>query len=140
MLRYNTDGSLDMTFGDNGVVTTDITGYYMPTSVVIDADQRIVVAGSEYDVGTLARYNTDGSLDTTFGVGGIQTTSFGSGYAVGHSVAIQSDGKILVAGRAYNGSNEDFGLARYNTDGSLDSTFGDNGIQIKDFSGGHDAL
>jgi uncharacterized delta-60 repeat protein len=70
----------------------------------------------------LARYNTDGTLDTTFSEDGIQTTSFGHWYAP--SIAIQSDGRIVFAGQSYNEEYEtNFVLARYNTDGTLDSTF-----------------
>ncbi|MFM7738513.1 MAG: VCBS domain-containing protein, partial [Planctomycetota bacterium] len=75
----------------------------------------------------LVRYNQDGSLDTSFGTGGKVTTPVGTsndwGYSGGYSVTIQPDGKIVVAGRAYNGSNTDFALVRYNADGSLDARF-----------------
>ena len=70
------------------------------------------------------RYNTDGSLDTTFDSDGVVTTAIGSADDYANSVAIQSDGKIVVAGYSDNGSNGDFALVRYNTDGSLDTTFG----------------
>ena len=73
------------------------------------------------------RYNTDGSLDTSFDSDGKVTTAIGSGNDYACSVAIQSDGKIVVAGYSDNGSNDDFALVRYNTDGSLDTTFDSDG-------------
>ncbi|MCP4406749.1 MAG: hypothetical protein GY807_03145, partial [Gammaproteobacteria bacterium] len=75
---------------------------------------------------SMTRYNTDGSLDTTFDGDGFATADFGSGNDYGHSVTVQSDGKILVAGYSYNGSDHDFGLVRYNADGTLDTTFDSN--------------
>ena len=69
-----------------------------------------------------------GSLDTTFGTGGKVTTSIGSSYDVANALGIQSDGRIVVAGSSYNGSNYDFALVRYNANGSLDTTFGTGGI------------
>ena len=72
------------------------------------------------------RYNTDGSLDTSFDSDGKVTTAIGSGNDFACSVAIQSDGKIVAAGQ-YNGSNDDFALVRYNTDGSLDTNFDSDG-------------
>ena len=73
------------------------------------------------------RYNTDGSLDTSFDSDGKVTTAIGSGNDYACSVAIQSDGKIVAAGYSDNGSNYDFALVRYNTDGSLDTTFDSDG-------------
>jgi uncharacterized delta-60 repeat protein len=82
--------------------------------------------GSNNDF-ALVRYNTDGSLDTSFDSDGKVTTAIGSGNDVAYSVAIQSDGKIVVAGYSYIGSNNDFALVRYNTDGSLDTSFDSDG-------------
>ncbi len=120
--RYNTNGSLDTTFGTAGKVTTKFGGADSAHSVAIQSDGRIVVAGYSnvaYTQGladfALARYNTNGSLDMSFGTGGKVTTYFG-GTDLGYSVAIQNDGKIVVVGDSH--------LARYNTDGSLDTTFG----------------
>jgi uncharacterized delta-60 repeat protein len=128
----NTPGSLDATFGTGGKVTTAIgTRENYAYSVVIQSDGKIVAAGhssngSNYDF-ALARYNADGSLDTTFGTGGTVTTAIGTGNDYVYSVAIQSDRKIVVAGSAGYGSHDDFALARYNADGSLDTTFGTGG-------------
>jgi uncharacterized delta-60 repeat protein len=113
------DGDVVTTFGSNDYAN----------SMAIQPDGKIVLAGCALStVFALARYNTDGSLDTGFGTGGKVTTAIGPGNDDhGESVAIQSDGKIIVAGYSYNGSNFDFGLARYNTDCSLDAGFGTGG-------------
>ena len=132
VVRYNTDGSLDTTFGTDGELTTAI-GLYTDVaySVVLQSDGKILVAGSS-DIGSnydfaIVRYNTDGSLDTSFDTDGKKTTAIGSGADVANSVVLQSDGKILVAGYSNNGSNTYFAVVRYNTDGSLDTTFGTDG-------------
>ena len=69
----------------------------------------------------------DGDLDTTFSGDGILTTAIGAGNDAASSVVLQSDGKIVVAGYSYNGSNYDIAVVRYNTDGSLDTSFGTGG-------------
>ena len=102
--RYNTDGTLDITFGNRGKVRTDFPGLAaVPSSVVIQPDGKIVVAGGAFPLFTFAgnfevvRYNTNGSLDTSFGDGGIVTTIFPAG-SYAFDVALQSDGKIIAAG------------------------------------------
>jgi len=144
--RYNRDGSIDRTFGDSGAHVVAFNGFdEQPTALGIQPDGKIVVAGwtlapfgGGYDF-AVARFNTDGSLDTTFGVAGTVTTDFlasdGSGadnYA--YALGIQSDGKIVVGGVKHLHSNDDFALARYNSNGSLDGTFGDGGRVTTDFS------
>ena len=123
LVRYNTDGSLDTSFSGDGMLTTAIGNYNHGQSVTLQADGKILVAGTSNNGSNadfaLVRYNTDGSLDTSFSDDGKVTTASGTG----ESVTVQADGKILVAGRSANGSNSDFALVRYNTDGSLDSSF-----------------
>ncbi|MCP4093804.1 MAG: hypothetical protein GY747_10185, partial [Planctomycetes bacterium] len=97
-------------------------------TAALQADGKIVVAGySNNGVDNdfmLARYDTDGSLDTSFGGGdGFTTTAIGSGGDIAWSLALQADGKIVLAGQSSNGSNDDFAYARYNSDGTLDTTF-----------------
>ncbi len=133
LARYNTNGSLDNTFGTNGVVTTPIGNADYATDVAIQSDGKIVVAGNSYHNGTdwdfaLTRYNSNGSLDNTFGANGIVTTGVGDLNDEAYAIDIQGDGKIVVAGQSHNGTNKDFALTRYNTNGSLDNTFGTNGI------------
>ena len=127
LVRYNTDGGLDTTFDTDGKVTADFGG---ANAVAIQADGKIVAAGTSNFSFALVRYNTDGSLDTTFDTDGKVTADFGSANAV----AIQADGKIVVAAR----SLIDFTLARYNTNGSLDTTFDTDGKVTTDFLGGFD--
>ncbi len=137
LARFNVDGSLDAGFNNTGVVTTDFGGEHdHGRCVALQNDGKIIVAGESYTNGTgtdfaLVRYNTDGSLDTTFNVSGKVTTSFGpvggSSEDIGYSIAIQDDEKIVVAGQSsFNGTSY-FGLARYNTNGSLDASFGGGG-------------
>lgn len=141
LVRYNSDGSLDNTFGSGGKVTTDFGGALdFGTSIAIQNDGKIVVAGWSWTYPVpnvtdfaLVRYNSNGSLDTTFGTNGKVITDFGGPSDVGTSVTIQSDGRIVVAGGSKQGTYSDFALARYNSDGSLDGTFGTGGKVLTDF-------
>ncbi len=148
--RYNTDGTIDRTFGSRGRVKTDFPGLAaVPSSVVIQPDGKIVVAGGAFPLFTFAgnfkivRYNRNGSLDTSFGSGGIVTTFFPSG-SYASAVALQSDGKIIAGGTVFidvnigDASDTDFAMARYNPDGSLDATFGNGGQVTTDFVGKED--
>ena len=130
--RYNTDGSLDPSFGTGGRVTTDFAGLSdVGFAIVVQPDGKILVAGAANQAGTsfdfaLVRYNSNGSLDSTFGAGGKVTTDFNSGLDQATSVGLQADGKIVLAGFATAGDAHT-ALARYNTNGTLDPTFGDLG-------------
>ncbi len=155
--RYNTDGTLDTTFGRGGKVRTDFPGLAaVPSSVVIQPDGKIVVAGGAFPLAggafplftfagdfKVVRYNPNGSLDTSFGNGGIVTTTFPEG-SYAFDVALQPDGKIIAAGTVFvdfnpgDLSDTDFALARYNSDGSLDTTFGTGGTVATDFFGNED--
>jgi serralysin len=136
LARYNPDGSLDTTFDGDGKLTTDFgSSNDSGQSVTVQADGKILVAGSGLSDFMLARYNPDGSLDTTFDGDGKVTTDFGSTVDSGRSVVVQADGKILVAGTSLNGSGSDFALARYNADGTLDNGFGTGGKVTTDFGG-----
>lgn len=131
VVRYNADGSLDTTFDADGKVTTAIGVHDYASSVAVQSDGKIVVAGysyngSDYDF-AVVRYDIDGSLDETFGTGGKTTTPIGSLDDTAYSVAVQDDGRILVAGRFDNGSDYDFAIVRYNADGSLDTTLDGDG-------------
>ncbi len=138
VVRYNIDGSLDNTFDTDGMVTTDIGSYDdIAYSVAIQSDGKIVVAGSSPYSVDLVRYNSDGSLDNTFDTDGIVTTNIGTNGQL-LAVAIQTDGKIVAGGYADNGSDYDFVLVRYNTNGSIDNTFDTDGIATVDFFGGRD--
>jgi uncharacterized delta-60 repeat protein len=121
-------GDLDPSFGNGGAVTSDADGI---GGIAVQPDGKIVVAGTSNDLRILlARYLPNGSLDPSFGDGGQVETKVGE-WAFAGSVALQSDGKIVVVGGSYQGDNnvlEEFTLARYNPNGSLDTTFGTDGI------------
>jgi uncharacterized delta-60 repeat protein len=155
VVRYNIDGSLDTSFGMGGRVTADFgVSRAVAHAVAIQANGRLLVAGSNGDDFSdsnfaLARFNTDGSLDSgmagdltpgdSFGTGGKLTTDFGGDHDSAYAVVIQTNGKIVASGTAGAFANEDFALARYNTDGSLDvSGFGLGGKVITDFNGASD--
>ena len=122
-------GDLDPTFGTVGMVTTDISrSTDIANAVAVQADGKLVVVGQTYKNNdfsgedfVVARYNPDGTLDTTFGTGGKVRTDFPGLAAVPSSVVIQPDGKIVVAGGAFPLFTflGNFELVRYNPNGSL---------------------
>jgi uncharacterized delta-60 repeat protein len=135
--RYTTTGALDTGFGGgDGLITTPIgTGDDEAFGVLLQPDGKIVAVGRSSN-GTnndfaLARYEAGGTLDTGFGGGdGLVTTPVGTGADDGYAVALQPNGKIVAAGSSSNGTNNDFALARYDTDGTLDSGFGGGDGQV----------
>ena len=134
LARYNTDGSLDTGFDGDGKVVTTFGDTVDVRSLALQADGRIVVGGYSITgngkpVFALARYNNDGSLDTTFDGDGRVTTSLVSGVSnTIEDVAVQSDGRIVVAGGQINAPfRSDFVLGRYTADGLLDTTFDGDG-------------
>lgn len=130
LVRYLPDGSLDNTFGTNGIVMTRVNAdtWDAAHAIALQPDGRIVVAGESQSDLLLARYNTDGALDETFGQGGFATMIEGSA----GSTAVQPDGKIVVSGLR-RGDNSPVLLARYEADGSLDSGFGRDGVTVTSF-------
>ena len=133
-VRYNPNGTLDMTFGSPGMVTTAFdTVSDSGNGVALYSDGKIVAAGrtrgiSQIDATAVSRFTMDGKLDTTFSADGKTITSMGPGNDEAFRVAVQNDGKIVVAGYAGNFPNSDFAVARFNANGLLlDSTFGNNG-------------
>ena len=143
--RLNPDGTLDATFSGDGKVTTDFTAKEdFANGVVIQADGKIVVDGPSGILVSnpkiaLARYNPDGTLDTTFSGDGKVMTDFTSKMDWANGIALQADGKIVVVGVAgWFGSNPKFLVARYNTDGALDATFSGDGRVMTDFTSRED--
>ncbi|WP_329391427.1 calcium-binding protein (plasmid) [Streptomyces sp. NBC_01351] len=140
LARYNHDGSPDATFDGDGKVTTDFSGGGdNAISVAVQADGKIITAGFSFtnnlaDDTQLARYNADGSLDTSFGTGGKVTTDLG-GHDGAHKVLVQDDGKILTIGFGDEGSDAEFMLARFETDGRLDTSFDGDGKATTAFGG-----
>ena len=149
VVRYNSDGSLDATFGNGGIVTTSVPGYDGSRSLAkisIQPDGKIVGAGTGIPPGNLlsgdfivVRYNPNGSLDSSFDNDGIVTTAISGGFDNANSMAIQSNGKIVVVGRSRGKNTYDFSAVRYNSNGSLDSGFGNGGIIITPVGTSNDA-
>jgi len=132
--RYNPDGRLDTSFDGDGRVTTDILGF--PDSaetIALQPDGKIIVGGqatTSFQSGgrfALVRYNSNGSLDTTFGTGGKVTAVFTGNEAGARDIVIQPDGKIVAVGTAQSPTGGGVALARYNADGSLELGCGCNG-------------
>jgi uncharacterized delta-60 repeat protein len=133
------DGSLDLTFGQNGKVITTLGWIDVALSVAVQTDGKIIVAGlTQDDMGemdfAILRYQENGMLDSSFGINGVVITDFG-GQDWANSVKLQNDGKILVAGSTYQNYNTDFAICRYHTNGILDYSFGVNGKVTTDFWG-----
>jgi uncharacterized delta-60 repeat protein len=129
--RFNSNGTLDTTFGSSGIVIQNIGSSDEGYSLVIQPDGKILLGGyCNYDF-CIARFNSNGTLDTSFGTGGKVIQPIGSSDDIGYSLAIQPDGKILLGGYCYDGSNSDFCIARFNSNGTLDTTFGSSGIVIQ---------
>jgi uncharacterized delta-60 repeat protein len=126
LARLNTDGSLDLSFGVDGKTTN--TGMDNASAVAIQPDGRIVAAGG-YAGFELARYNTNGSLDTSFGSNGIAEALIGTA-DMAQAVGFQSDGKIIVAGDGRTGGAAMVATARFNIDGTLDTSFGNAGAVL----------
>ena len=137
LLRYNTDGTLDASFGTNGRQIVDVDGgsESLPT-ILLPADGKIIVVGYRVVTGqtvrgiVLTRLNSNGSFDTTFGANGKVITTFESPGKV--AANLQADGKIVVVG---NWSGSAFSVARFNSDGSLDNSFGTNGVIQNNITG-----
>jgi uncharacterized delta-60 repeat protein len=145
LARYESDGTLDMSFGSGGKVTSNILDDSFAISLALQTSNKIVVAGSaslrsgsgtEF---TVARYNNDGSLDSTFGSEGKATDSFFGVGSVMRAVAFGPDGEMVAVGGAPVGSKGfNFAVARYNSDGRLDARFGKNGKVITELSDDED--
>jgi uncharacterized delta-60 repeat protein len=131
--RYNTNGTLDGTFGTGGFVLYDSGGNERGLGLALQSDGKIIAVGYTYvgiqrDVLVL-RYNSNGTLDGTFGTGGVVTYSSAGAFTdIGFGVGVQSDGKIVVVGETSNGINQDALVLRYQTNGLLDNTFGTAGV------------
>jgi uncharacterized delta-60 repeat protein len=136
LTRLNTDGSLDNTFDSDGIVTSHIGTSAAAYSVVVQNDGKLVLSGTSINgvghVVTVARYNSNGSLDNTFDTDGVATTAIGTVYDDGDDLILQGDGKIVVAGYTASSIDGDIALLRYNSNGNLDSTFDADGIVTTD--------
>ena len=147
--RYNIDGSFDDGFGADGHAYTDVTdGNDVPYSLAILDDNKIVVAGevnygfSEHIPSYMAavQYNTDGSLDNSFGENGIAKIIFDDTSSQASGLQVQADGKLILTGRAYNllpdgTTASGFALCRLKANGTIDSSFANNGREVTSFGG-----
>jgi uncharacterized delta-60 repeat protein len=129
--RYNTDGTLDGTFGTGGLVRLSFPGTYgWAYDVAVLADGHILVAGSGGGF-TVARFTSTGQLDTSFGSGGFARASVDPSnpnlYGNAQAMAVQPDGKIVITGV---GSYTSLPVVRFNANGTLDTTFGGNGVKL----------
>jgi uncharacterized delta-60 repeat protein len=129
LARYNTNGSLDNSFGTNGIVITPDSSASVAFASAIQKDGKIVVGGVTGVEIAIARYNVDGTLDTTFGQSGKVTMAIGT-FAIANSLAIHRNGKIFVAGSSYTAGIKGFDiiLIRLNSNGNPDTEFGTGGI------------
>ncbi len=147
LARYNRNGSLDMTFGIDGLVRTSFNSQgCFASALVLQADGKIIAGGTKYVNFTsdessdtdfaLARYNSDGSLDSTFGAGGEVATDYNQRNDDALSLLLQPDGKIVAAGDSTSPTTfNDFAIARYLPDGTIDTSFGTLGKVETDFGG-----
>ncbi len=144
MARHLPNGDLDSTFGTNGVVLSTGNNNAFALSVVLQPDGKILTGGSLYNFANtnnswdmqVRRYLPNGVLDSTFGVQGSALIHRTTDELI--SIALQTDGKILLAGISGSGSNYSVLSARMNTNGSIDSTFGTNGISLISLDTGFD--
>jgi len=139
VLRLDSEGSLDPNFGSNGIYTYDGgNGYDAIIDLLVRLDGKIVMCGSSSN-GTdndllVMRLNASGTPDTAFGTNGAATYHGGNSYDYGSRLTVQNDGKILVAGASHNGSDYDILIVRFSINGTLDTSFGTNGVVL--YNGG----
>lgn len=136
LARYNTDGSLDTAFSGDGMVTADFGGTEFGNDVAVQPDGRIVATGAGGAGVALLRYNADGTADSGFGTAGRTSVAFPGDGGFAQALALQTNGKIVVAGRADDPNSaeaNDFGVARFHTDGSLDTGFAGDGFAVTGF-------
>ena len=132
-VRLNNDGSLDTSFGVNGKLILPVgNGDDAAQTAIMQSDGKLVLAGyssngtnNDYSV---VRLNNNGSVDTSFGINGKLLLPVGNSEDYAYSVAVQPDGKLVLAGRSVNGNNSDYSVVRLNANGTLDTSFANGGI------------
>ncbi len=149
LIRYNTDGTIDNSFGTEGKVMSDFYSFFSNNNrngavyaIRVQTDGKILAYGSADSQTMLTRYNADGSIDNTFGINGKVLSNMNT-IDGGNAIAIQPDGKIVILGTWWiqptpTTYNTQFVLERYNTDGTPDTTFATNGRLITIFGAGYD--
>lgn len=134
VVRYNTDGSLDNSFSGDGIAEVNVVpALDGAEAVTVQPDGKILLISIIEQAGefnfALLRFKVNGTLDSSFDADGKRLINFGSGDDMGRDIALQSDGKIVVAGHSFNGSNADAFIARFNADGTFDNTFNGTGYR-----------
>ncbi len=139
LVRYNSDGSFDTGFGTGGILVADIdpAGNDRALKAVGQPDGKLLVIGYAGDAQFVARYLSDGTLDSSFGTGGVVKTAIPGSFTKGRTIALQSDGKIVTGGIALSSPNSHV-IARFNPDGSLDTTWDGDGILTIPYTGSSD--
>lgn len=142
IVAYNADGGLDLGFGSNGFASISFDANDRANAVAVQTNGKILVAGkaansSHYNL-VVVRYNANGTLDNTFGIAGTAILEIDFFDSEATSIAYQTDGKILVTGLSHDQFNDGFFaiLARFNANGTIDNTFGTNGMM--DLPAGND--
>ncbi|MFN0188845.1 MAG: T9SS type A sorting domain-containing protein, partial [Bacteroidia bacterium] len=149
LLQLNADGTLDSSFGDAGVVVENVSpavGYFenFAADIALDANENILISGSSYNENyilrpVVLRFTPGGELDTTFGEAGVATGPTGEGASAFQAVLVQPDGKIIAAGfYGYTVFWTVLMVARFNEDGTLDTTFSEDGYMQHSYSGSED--
>src|SRR5262249_9806424 len=130
-IKAQSGGTLDPSFGTGGKVTTDFAGAGdAVAAIAVQTDGKLVAAGKSFNNSSsnfdfaVVRYNSNGTLDASFGTGGKATAEVGGRFAFATAAALQGDGKIVVAGSTVNGVFNDFAVVRFNSNGTLDTSFG----------------
>jgi len=138
--RYTAAGALDATFSGDGFAVLDIGGVdNRANALVLQPDGKVVIAGQTGNAAVdsdflLARFTTTGTLDAGFGTNGTVISAFSTGTDWAYTLARQPDGKLVAGGLVTNGTAANIGLARYMTDGTLDPTFGNDGLSFYNYS------
>ncbi len=146
LMKLNNDGSYDTNFGNGGYMSYDYAGVTIADAMAIQNDGKIVMVGyisNPSDKTAVMRYTANGERDNTFGDNGMLILDVPNAFdSDGFDIDIQSDGKILATGIYTNKTNFDYEgfIARINTDGSIDNTFGNNGFAVGNMGEGHDFL
>jgi uncharacterized delta-60 repeat protein len=143
LARYLPEGTLDTSFGEGGIVVTDIAGgTNLARNIVITADGGIILTGEPIgdfpgsDHTDIARYAADGQLDAAFGTGGVLALV---GARVGEGLAVQDDGRLVLVGQAVVAEERRFAVTRLGADGTPDDTFGEGGLVTTDVADQGDA-
>jgi len=141
--RFEADGSFDDSFGTSGETTFNFGGTFLDLQgIALQSDGKALLVGSNYNGSAyevaVARVGTSGSLDPSFGNGGKVTFNYGNSRSLGQAIALQEDGKIIIAGASGDGTNFELSVTRLNADGSPDISFGSAGSVFLDFGGTND--